>query len=153
MFTPFWLQVWPPFLCLFTFLVPIWMAEKVPSFLYFSLQLQIKFINKTEIRNSSQLIWSLHVAWFNSLLSSEWAWIPGCRAISVPLKENFLCFLFPPAILMASFFVDIEDELQICRICFEPETSYDEVISPCNCAGSQKFVHQRCLSKWQATGK
>ena len=33
----------------------------------------------------------------------------------------------------------------VCRICLEEEGVF---VSPCNCKGSQGFVHQQCLSKW-----
>lgn len=33
-----------------------------------------------------------------------------------------------------------------CRYCFE---SSGTLISPCNCEGSNKYVHQQCLAKWQ----
>ena len=52
-----------------------------------------------------------------------------------------------------SLFVEKEDDTATCRICFEPEMSDEELISPCDCAGSQKYVHLSCLSKWQATGE
>ena len=38
----------------------------------------------------------------------------------------------------------IEDE-QFCRICHINES---ELISPCLCDGSMKFVHESCLKKW-----
>ena len=33
-----------------------------------------------------------------------------------------------------------------CRYCFEES---DELISPCNCSGTNKYVHKECLAKWQ----
>jgi len=45
---------------------------------------------------------------------------------------------------------EYSDELNVneCRICFE--TNYEEeLISPCNCCGSYKYVHQTCLNKWR----
>ena len=35
-----------------------------------------------------------------------------------------------------------------CRICFEPE---GELISPCNCIGTLKYIHRECLQKWRKT--
>jgi hypothetical protein len=37
-----------------------------------------------------------------------------------------------------------------CRICLEP-AHRDEVIAPCSCAGSQKWVHRSCLDTWRTT--
>ena len=37
---------------------------------------------------------------------------------------------------------------KICRICFEIETAAAPVISPCECNGSMKFIHENCLKKW-----
>ena len=44
---------------------------------------------------------------------------------------------------------DIED--RTCRICLEDELSRDEVIAPCQCAGSSKWVHRECLDRWRTT--
>lgn len=36
-----------------------------------------------------------------------------------------------------------------CRICFHSEcTVEDPLISPCNCAGSMKYIHAACLRNW-----
>jgi hypothetical protein len=37
-----------------------------------------------------------------------------------------------------------------CRICMEP-TERTEVIAPCSCRGTQKWVHRACLDKWRTT--
>lgn len=37
---------------------------------------------------------------------------------------------------------------KICRICFENETSENPLISPCECSGSMKYIHEECLKKW-----
>lgn len=43
-----------------------------------------------------------------------------------------------------------EAEEQMCRFCFEgPDAG--ELISPCRCAGGQKYVHLSCLRWWQRT--
>jgi len=44
----------------------------------------------------------------------------------------------------------IEDEISSihCRVCFE-EGKSDAFVSPCNCKGSQKYIHLHCLRKWQ----
>lgn len=47
---------------------------------------------------------------------------------------------------------DKPEELPQCRICFDskgPDGS-TELLSPCQCRGSQKFVHPECLGRWQA---
>ena len=42
-----------------------------------------------------------------------------------------------------------EDEGErMCRYCFDGE-EYGERLSPCACAGGQKWVHLECLRKWQ----
>ena len=41
-----------------------------------------------------------------------------------------------------------ETSERICRICFEMETSENPLISPCECSGSMKFIHEECLKKW-----
>ncbi|EER09888.1 membrane associated RING finger, putative [Perkinsus marinus ATCC 50983] len=38
----------------------------------------------------------------------------------------------------------------LCRICFsDGETKGNELIAPCMCKGSQKYVHVSCLRRWQ----
>lgn len=44
--------------------------------------------------------------------------------------------------------VDDEDEEKLCRYCFDGEED-GELISPCKCAGGQKWVHLKCLRQWQ----
>ena len=39
------------------------------------------------------------------------------------------------------------EDINKCRYCFEP----GELISPCKCTGSNKWVHKSCLAKWQYT--
>ena len=34
-----------------------------------------------------------------------------------------------------------------CRICLNDQLN-QEIISPCNCSGSMKYVHKKCLYKW-----
>lgn len=43
-------------------------------------------------------------------------------------------------------------ELKTCRICFDDENQ-DELISPCGCTGSMKFVHKDCLNNWLQCNK
>jgi len=42
------------------------------------------------------------------------------------------------------------EEERMCRYCFEGEEG-GELISPCRCAGGQKWVHLICLRAWQRT--
>ena len=37
-----------------------------------------------------------------------------------------------------------------CRICLEPDVRTN-LISPCACSGSQRWVHRNCLDKWLTT--
>ncbi|CAK4126771.1 unnamed protein product [Aphanomyces euteiches] len=41
-----------------------------------------------------------------------------------------------------------EDGSLLCRYCFGDESD-GQLISPCNCAGGQKYVHLACLRRWQ----
>ncbi|KAK3699903.1 hypothetical protein QZH41_016561, partial [Actinostola sp. cb2023] len=38
--------------------------------------------------------------------------------------------------------------MEICRICHCEAEPDQPLISPCNCAGSLRYVHQSCLQKW-----
>ena len=42
------------------------------------------------------------------------------------------------------------DEGDQCRICFSGAED-GRLIAPCNCAGTQRYVHEECLRKWQRT--
>lgn len=39
------------------------------------------------------------------------------------------------------------DSERVCRICFETESDNNQLIEPCNCSGSMKFVHEDCMKK------
>ena len=41
-----------------------------------------------------------------------------------------------------------EDDEKLCRYCFDDE-EYGELLSPCACSGGQKWVHLKCLRRWQ----
>tara|TARA_B110000444_G_C18834059_1_gene594935 strand:+ start:463 stop:1410 length:948 start_codon:yes stop_codon:yes gene_type:complete len=43
---------------------------------------------------------------------------------------------------------DIELYNPECRICFD-EVDEDELISPCRCKGTSKWIHRGCLNKWR----
>lgn len=38
---------------------------------------------------------------------------------------------------------------ETCRICLQSDSAHN-LISPCNCSGSQKYVHQSCVRQWQS---
>jgi len=46
-------------------------------------------------------------------------------------------------------------ELLVCRICTDASSTVDtgELIAPCLCKGSIKFVHRHCLDQWRCTGE
>ena len=51
---------------------------------------------------------------------------------------------------MNRVYVTLEEDSDICRICYEPETSsQNKLISPCRCAGHLKYIHQECLQTWR----
>ena len=35
-----------------------------------------------------------------------------------------------------------------CRICLEENIDIENLINPCNCNGTHRFVHRECLNKW-----
>ncbi|KAK9823070.1 hypothetical protein WJX81_006746 [Elliptochloris bilobata] len=43
---------------------------------------------------------------------------------------------------------DEDGALLVCRICFE-ESEQADLISPCRCKGTQRYVHLKCLRRWQ----
>jgi hypothetical protein len=43
-----------------------------------------------------------------------------------------------------------DDEGELCRICLSEDDPQD-LIAPCNCAGSAKYVHRDCLDEWRAS--
>tara|TARA_B110000008_G_scaffold276829_1_gene316852 strand:+ start:1516 stop:2454 length:939 start_codon:yes stop_codon:yes gene_type:complete len=47
---------------------------------------------------------------------------------------------------------DIELYEPECRICFD-QIDNDELISPCRCKGTSKWVHRGCLNKWRMINK
>ena len=49
---------------------------------------------------------------------------------------------------MSSFdSIDIENS-SLCRICLEEDT-IDNLINPCKCSGTSKYVHKQCLNEWR----
>ena len=44
------------------------------------------------------------------------------------------------------------DDFEVCcRICQCPDEDENEIVSPCKCKGSVKFIHHQCLLKWCQT--
>lgn len=43
-------------------------------------------------------------------------------------------------------------EAPVCRVCYEDENNVD-LISPCNCIGSMKFICKDCLNQWLKCNK
>ena len=41
----------------------------------------------------------------------------------------------------------------ICRICLESEPDNTNLIAPCMCNGSSKYVHRNCLENWRNSGQ
>jgi len=42
----------------------------------------------------------------------------------------------------------IIEESKTCKICFDVETKEKQLIHPCNCQGSMKYIHAVCLKLW-----
>lgn len=47
----------------------------------------------------------------------------------------------------------IKEDDFICRICYDTEKNNKNMISPCKCKGSIKWVHPECLEKWITISK
>lgn len=45
-----------------------------------------------------------------------------------------------------------ENNIQ-CRICLDEELKRSDVIAPCKCSGTQKYVHRTCLESWREVNK
>ena len=45
--------------------------------------------------------------------------------------------------------INLNDELPMCRICFENDNQ-EEMIHPCLCNGTSKYVHRNCLNEWRS---
>ena len=44
-----------------------------------------------------------------------------------------------------------EEHVLACRICLETADAGD-LVAPCACAGSVRYVHRACLERWRAEG-
>lgn len=56
-------------------------------------------------------------------------------------------------LLLKSRMTDHSEEDLTCRICFERGSNDRELLHPCKCSGSMKFVHQECLLHWLKTSQ
>ncbi|KAL2461959.1 RING/FYVE/PHD zinc finger superfamily protein [Abeliophyllum distichum] len=43
----------------------------------------------------------------------------------------------------------VQTDQSLCRICLDTEG--EDLIAPCHCKGTQKFVHRSCLDNWRST--
>ena len=43
--------------------------------------------------------------------------------------------------------INHENNFMECRICFE-DNDPENMIAPCNCNGTSKWVHRKCIEKW-----
>lgn len=41
-----------------------------------------------------------------------------------------------------------QEQEKTCRICYEVETLENPIITPCECNGSMKYIHEQCLKTW-----
>ena len=46
---------------------------------------------------------------------------------------------------------DNDNNSYTCRICLDDDCNRKDVIAPCNCSGSSKWVHRNCLDRWRTT--
>lgn len=42
----------------------------------------------------------------------------------------------------------MDSDSKLCRICFDSESKDNELITPCKCKGTSKYIHRSCLNKW-----
>ena len=47
----------------------------------------------------------------------------------------------------------MSDNVNECRICFEPETEDDPFLHPCACKGTSQYIHLSCLEKWRKSAE
>lgn len=45
--------------------------------------------------------------------------------------------------------IDLSHELPMCRICYET-TNQEEILHPCLCKGTAKYIHRTCLNQWRS---
>lgn len=97
--------------------------------------------NKTEsddVNNSSTLL----------LISSECLSSPSAPQ-RLPTSEAKKVVSFDPSLLNDNNSNNNNNskESPMCRICHSDEPVKD-LIAPCNCSGTAKYVHQTCLQNW-----
>ena len=46
-------------------------------------------------------------------------------------------------------YTEMNTDSYMCRICLDEEDTLDELISPCRCSGSSKYVHIDCFTKME----
>ena len=66
-----------------------------------------------------------------------------CNAVS-KMQQHHIAELFP--IMDSRETTEGSEEQNICRICHVPGD--EQLITPCRCSGSAKFVHATCLVTW-----
>tara|TARA_Y100000389_G_scaffold192809_1_gene220740 strand:- start:687 stop:1739 length:1053 start_codon:yes stop_codon:yes gene_type:complete len=42
-----------------------------------------------------------------------------------------------------------DNEYNECRLCYEESTQENPFLFPCKCAGTMKFIHEKCLNQWR----
>jgi len=50
-------------------------------------------------------------------------------------------------------YTEMNNDTYMCRICLDEQDTLDDLISPCRCSGSSKYVHVECLQKWRNTSR
>ncbi|CAI5460217.1 unnamed protein product [Closterium sp. Yama58-4] len=72
------------------------------------------------------------------------------KALGSSWRSALRCCLTPPGKVAMGDEEEAGDEDQPqCRICLESDG--DDLIAPCKCKGSARFVHRSCLDQWRAT--
>jgi len=68
------------------------------------------------------------------------------QTVEQPKSSSVVCKT--PASASASENINIENEMDICRVCRCEATSDKPLFYPCVCTGSIKYIHQECLVQW-----
>eukprot|EP00884_Botryococcus_braunii_P005820 jgi/Botrbrau1/15239/Bobra.0149s0092.1 len=70
-----------------------------------------------------------------------------------PMLEDISCIPCGPADHIQESLETVEEAnaAYFCRFCLHATDNLDELISPCQCTGTQKYVHLECLKRWQNT--
>ena len=69
------------------------------------------------------------------------------NSLGFNIKNKYFNELYDESKSYNTTSIEFNDD-KICRYCFESD---NELISPCKCMGSNKWVHKNCLAKWQYT--